>query len=76
MEKREKDKMKGYRDLKRELKKMWDMPVKVIPVILDALGTTPKKLKQRLSDIGIETRIVDCRKLPSYILQGSPEIFV
>ena len=55
---------------------MWDMAVKVIPVILDALGTTPKKLKQRLSDIGIETRIVDCRKLPSYILQGSPEIFV
>ena len=59
---REKDKMKGYRDLKRELKKMWDMPVKVIPVILDALGTTPKKLKQPLSDIGIETRIVELQK--------------
>ena len=31
--------------LKRELKKIWDMPVKVIPVV-GALGTTPKKLKQ------------------------------
>ena len=30
IEEREKDKMKGYNDLKRELKKIWDMPVKVI----------------------------------------------
>ena len=37
--------MKGYKDLKRELKKIWDKPVKVIPVIVGALGTTPKKLK-------------------------------
>ena len=45
IEEREKDKMKGDNDLKRELKKIWDMPVKVIPVV-GALGTTPKKLKQ------------------------------
>ena len=36
---------KGYNDLKRELKKIWDMPVKVIPVVVGELGTTPKKLK-------------------------------
>ena len=46
IEEREKDKMKGYNNLKRELKKIWDMPVKVIPAVLGALGTTPKKLKQ------------------------------
>ena len=57
-----KDKMKGYNDLKTGLKNIWDMPVKVIPVVVDALGTTPKKLKQRLSDIGIETRIVELQK--------------
>ena len=62
IEEKEKDKMKGYNDLKRELKKIWDMPVKVIPVVVGALGTTPKKLKQRLSDIGIETRIVESQK--------------
>ena len=62
IEEREKDKMKGYNDLKRELKKIWDMPVKVIPVVVGALGTTPKKLKQRLSDIGIETRTLELRK--------------
>ena len=38
------------------------MSVKVIPVSIGALGTTPKKLKQRLSDIGIETRIVELQK--------------
>ena len=54
--------MKSYSDLKRELKKIWDMPVKVIPVVVGALGTTPKKLKQRLSDIRIETRIVELQK--------------
>ena len=38
------------------------MPVKVISVVVGALGTTPKKLKQQLSDIGIETRIVELQK--------------
>ena len=51
--------MKGYNDLKREFKKMQDMLVKVIPVVVVALGKTPKKLKHWLSDIGIETRIVE-----------------
>ena len=63
IEEREKDKMKGYNDLKRELKKICNMPVmKVIPFLVGALGTTPKKLKQRLSDIGTKTRIVELQK--------------
>ena len=62
IEEREKDKMKGYDDLRRELKKIWDIPVKVIPVVVGALGRTPKKLKQQLSDMRIETRIVELRK--------------
>ena len=36
--------------------------MKVIPVVVGALGTTPKKLKQQLSDIRIETRIVELQK--------------
>ena len=39
------------------------MPVEVIPVVVGALGTTPKTLKQRLSDIGIETRVVELQSL-------------
>ena len=52
----EKNKMKGYNDLKRELKKIRDMPVKVIPVVVIVLGITPRKLKQWLRNIGIETK--------------------
>ena len=59
IEEREKDKMKDYNNLKRQLKKIRDMPVKEIPVVVGALGTTPKKLKQQLSDKGIETSIVE-----------------
>ena len=36
--------MNGYNNLKKELKKIWVMLVKVIPLVVDALGTTPKKL--------------------------------
>ena len=54
--------MKGYNNLKRELKKIWDMPVTVISVVVGALGMTQDKLKQWLRDIGIETRIVELQK--------------
>ena len=62
IEEREKDKMTDYNNLKRELKKIWDMPVKVIPLVVGVLGATPKKLKQRLSNTRIETRIVELQK--------------
>ena len=45
IEEREKDKMKGYNNLKRELKKIWDLPVKVITVVIGALEPTPKKIQ-------------------------------
>ena len=56
--------MKDYNDMKRELEKIWDMPVKVIPVVVvvGALRMTQKKLKQWLSYTGIETRIVELPK--------------
>ena len=57
-----KNRMKGYNNLKRELKKLCDTPVKVFPVVVGALGMTPKKLKPHLSDIGIETRTAELQK--------------
>ena len=45
--------MKHHNSLQRTLKKIWHMPVKVISVVVGALGATPIKLKQWLSDIGI-----------------------
>ena len=44
---------------------------KVISVVVGALGTTPKKLKQQLSDIRIET-IVGLQKTTS----NSSEMFL
>ena len=62
IEERKKDNIKSYNDLKRELKKIQDMPVIVILVVVGALGTTPKQLRLWLSNIGIETRIVELQK--------------
>ena len=47
---------------KEEIKKLWGMRVIVIPIVIGTLGTTPKKLKKRLEDIGIETRVTDLQK--------------
>ena len=36
--------------------------MKIVPVVIGALGTTPRLLPKRLKDIGIETHIVDLQK--------------
>ena len=40
IEERETNKMKGYIYLKIEFEKIWDVPVKVIPVVVGALEMT------------------------------------
>ena len=45
-----------------ELKKLWGMKVVAIPIVLGALGTTPKTLQKRMKDIGIETRTGELQK--------------
>ena len=54
------------------------MSVKVIRVVVGALGTTPKKLKQWLSNKGLTTRIVELQKTTilysARILQNIPEV--
>ena len=39
--------------------KIWNMKATVTPVVIGALGATPKKLKKILQDFGIDTKIVD-----------------
>ena len=36
--------------------------MKVFPVIIGALGTTPSRLPKRLKEIGINTKIVELQK--------------
>ena len=41
---KEKEKIEKYQDLARELKKIWNMTVKVVPIVLGSLGTIPPLL--------------------------------
>ena len=59
---KEVEKIEKYQDLAREVQKLWNMRTKVIPIIIGALGTTPKKLSKRLEDLGIETQIAELQK--------------
>ena len=59
---KEMEKIEKYQDLAREVQKLWNMRTKVIPIVIGALGTTPKKLSRRLDDLGIGTRIVELQK--------------
>ena len=38
------------------------MKVKVIPLVIDAIGATPIKLRNCLKEIGIETQITDLQE--------------
>ena len=42
-----------YQDLARELKKLWNMKVTIIPIVIGALGTVTKGLIQGLEDLEI-----------------------
>ena len=55
-------KIEHYQDLTRELRKISKMEVKVIPLALGALGTTPIKLRSLLKETGIETQITELQK--------------
>ena len=38
------------------------MKIMIIPIVLEALGTTPKILQKRMKDTGIETSISELQK--------------
>ena len=59
---KEMERIEKYQDLARKLRKIWDKQVKVIPIIIGAVETTPKLLRKRLKDTGIETKVVELQK--------------
>ena len=48
---KESEKKDNYMDLARKLKKLWNMKVTVIRIVIDALGTVSKGLEQGLEDL-------------------------
>ena len=54
---KERKKMDKYLDLARELKKLWNVKVTVMPIVTDTLGTATKRLVQGLEDLEIKGQV-------------------
>ena len=54
---KESEKKEKYLDLARELKKMWNMKVTFIPIIVGAFGTVTEGLLKELEDLEIWGRV-------------------
>ena len=52
-----KEKKDKYLDLARELKKLWNMKVTIVPIVIDALGTIIKGLLKGLKDLEVGGRV-------------------
>ena len=53
IEEKEKDKIEKYQDLGRELQKIWNVKVKILPLVVGSLGAIHKQFGNRLKQIGI-----------------------
>ena len=54
---KENEKKDKYLDLARELKKLWDMKVTIVPIVIGALGTITKGLLKGLADLEVGGRV-------------------
>ena len=57
IEKKEKDKIEKIQGLGRELRKIWNVKVKIIPLVGGSLGAMPKQFVNRLKQIGITVQV-------------------
>ena len=75
IEEKEKDKIKyqkeKYQDLGRELQKIWNVKVKIIPLVVGSLGAIPKQFGNRLKQIGIAVGTAQVQKT---VLLGTARI--
>ena len=54
---KESEKKDKYLDLARELKKLWNMKVTIVPIVIGALGTITEGLLKSLEDLEIGGRV-------------------
>ena len=54
---KEYEKRDKYLDLARELKKLWNMKVTIIPIVIGAFGTVTKGLLKSLEDLEVGSRV-------------------
>ena len=72
IEEKENDKIEKYQELGRELQKIWDVKVKIIPLVVGSLGAIPKQFGNRLKQIGITAGTAQVQKA---VLLGTARIF-
>ena len=51
------EKKDKYLDLARELKKLWNLQVTIIPIVIGAFGTVTKGLQKALEDLEVGGRV-------------------
>ena len=56
------EKRGGYLDLARELKKLWNMKVTIIPFVIDAFDTVTEGLLKGLEDLEVGGRVETIQK--------------
>ena len=71
IEEKEKDKIEKYHELGRELQKIWNVQVKIIPLVVGSLGAIPKQFGNRLKQIGITAGTAQVQKT---VLLGTARI--
>ena len=71
IEEKEKDKIEKHQDLGRELQKIWNVKVKIIPLVVGSLGAIPKQFGNRLKQIGITVGTAQVQKT---VLLGTARI--
>ena len=54
---KESEKNDKYLDLARELKKLWNMKVAIVPIVIGAIGTITKGLLKGLEDLEVSGRV-------------------
>ena len=54
---KEYEKKDKYHDLARELKKLWNLKVTIVPIVIGALGTITKGLLKSLEDLEVVGRV-------------------
>ena len=54
---KESEKKDRYLNLARELKRLWNIKVTVIPLVIGVLGTVTKRLVQGVEDLEITRRV-------------------
>ena len=71
IQEKQKDKIEKYQDLGRDLQKIWNVKVKIIPLVVGSLGAISKQFGNRLKKTGI---IAGTAQVQKTVLLGTARI--